>query len=281
MLTFGIPFFKNKKMGGLGLQLPDPFNWVPGEISIINYLNQTRKPSIVLIATLVGLAMAISIIIIRWIAIHIHLKQLAREYVVEKDECPKIFASMEKYSQKLEINAPKLILTHDRNTVPQANGIVNTSVILSPNLIEELPKESTDSIIAHELAHLKRKDNLSQWLAMALRDLMFFNPLSHLCYRLIIKNNERSANKLLIKKLNIKPSTLAKTIESFNNYLKKSQKAKFKLADTIGFLFNSSNKEITWLNKKGSNKTSTREKITFILLFLLLFWLEVVYMAIP
>ncbi|HDQ88709.1 MAG TPA: hypothetical protein ENN92_01005, partial [candidate division WWE3 bacterium] len=51
----------------------------------------------------------------------------------------------------------------------------------------------------HELSHIKRGDNFTGWIAMLLRDLLFFNPFAHIAYYLIRTEQERDSDRLVVR----------------------------------------------------------------------------------
>ena len=69
-----------------------------------------------------------------------------------------------------------------------------------------------DTLIKHELSHIKRRDGLIGWIALILRDLNFFNPFAYIAYYLIRSEQERACDKLVLKYSDTSPVETAKNI---------------------------------------------------------------------
>jgi hypothetical protein len=72
-------------------------------------------------------------------------------------------------------------------------------MVLSPDLFDSLNASEQQTLIHHELSHIKRHDNLIGWIAMILRDLLFFNPFAYIAYSLIRSEQEKDSDKLMVK----------------------------------------------------------------------------------
>ena len=70
--------------------------------------------------------------------------------------------------------------------------------MLYPNILEILDQEEKKVLLHHELSHIKRRDNLIGWIAMILRDLMFFNPFAYIAYYLIRAEQDSGSDKLVV-----------------------------------------------------------------------------------
>jgi Zn-dependent protease with chaperone function len=70
-----------------------------------------------------------------------------------------------------------------------------TRVLLSPSLVAELTGDELDAILAHELAHVAARDVPVMVIAGLLRDLVAWNPLSHLALRRLVAEREFEADR--------------------------------------------------------------------------------------
>jgi bla regulator protein BlaR1 len=61
-----------------------------------------------------------------------------------------------------------------------------------------LEQEEKEVLLHHELSHIKRRDNLIGWIAMVLRDFMFFNPFAYIAYYLIRAEQDSGSDKLVV-----------------------------------------------------------------------------------
>jgi len=179
-----------------GLRIPDPNNIFkfrlldrgPEVFSTINYL----------IVFLIFISI-ILILIIRWVILFLFYKNLACEDKVGRKDVPEIYNIIDNYIKKIKIKSPDVSLTHRNYFSPFVVGVRNCTIVLSPNLIEKLNRDEKEILIQHELSHIKRKDNLISWVALILRDLLFFNPFAYVAYYLIKTEQEKGSDKLVVK----------------------------------------------------------------------------------
>lgn len=60
--------------------------------------------------------------------------------------------------------------------------------------MRELGEEQLEAILAHELAHVSRRDGLFHWPSLMLRDLQAYNPLAHWLFNQIMVERELDAD---------------------------------------------------------------------------------------
>lgn len=199
-----------------GMRFPDPMNFFP-RITFYNteLINFSKPNNFILMITIVSI---IIVLIIRWINIALFYRSLAYEEKVGKKEVPKIYSIIDKYTKKMKTRNPDVSLTHKRFFTPFVVGIKNCTLVLSPVLIEKLNNEETETLIQHELSHIKRNDNLIGWVALILKDLNFFNPFAYISYYLIKIEQEKASDKLMVKYSQKSPKEVAKNF--LNSILK-------------------------------------------------------------
>jgi len=174
----------------------------------------TRSP-IFSSAVALGFIIALVIIIIRWIGLYFFYRALSRESEVTYKDAPQLFVTLSKLSKAFGLkNMPKVVLTHKKYATPVIIGIINPTLVISPNLLHKLNSREVKMLLAHELAHIKRKDNLLHWFIMGIRDFLFFNPLAHFIVRLIIREKEKAADLLAVKTLDANPESMVKVVSS-------------------------------------------------------------------
>jgi Zn-dependent protease with chaperone function len=84
----------------------------------------------------------------------------------------------------LDLESPVLLCT----------GIDRTAIVVSTGTLDRLDDEALRAALAHELAHLARRDPLTGWWLMAARTLQFFNPVVQIVARQAIEDLERRAD---------------------------------------------------------------------------------------
>ena len=170
------------------LRIFNEFDKGPTIFSNLNYL--------ILLSIIVSI---IVILIIRWIILYLFYKNLAHEEKVGREEIPEIYDIIDNHIKKIKIKAPNVSLTHSSYYSPFVIGIKKHTIVLSSNLIEKLNYNEKETLIHHELSHIKRKDNLIGWIALILRDFLFFNPFAYIAYYLIKTEQERDSDKLVVR----------------------------------------------------------------------------------
>ena len=233
----------NKTFSG-GIRFPDPMNFLPiyYKYEIINF---SKLNNLILLIASISIA---TILIIRWINLALFYRSLAYEEKVGIKEVPEIYSVIDKYTKKIKIKAPDISLTHRRYFTPFIVGIKKCTLVLSPILMERLNNSETETLIQHELSHIKRNDNLIGWVALILRDLNFFNPFAYISYYLIKIEQETASDKLMVKYSQKSSKQIAKNI--LNSILKINKMYNMNDKEKISPIFSSSFHIRTILNHK-------------------------------
>ena len=195
-----------------GLRIPDPTNMFGGFKShdTFNLFVSDINYQLILISVMIILF----ILIIRWINLYLFYRRLAFEEKVTRDEVPAIFDIMDKFAEVIAIKIPDVSLTHRKYTSPFVVGIKNVTLVMCPQLFEILDQSEKETVLHHELSHVKRKDNLISWIAMMLKDLLFFNPFAHIAYHLIRAEQDSGSDRVMIKYSGRPKKEIAKSLLS-------------------------------------------------------------------
>ncbi len=79
-----------------------------------------------------------------------------------------------------------MVMATDEFPVPFTIGFFRPTVVLNSSLLESFKGRRLEAILAHEIAHIKRFDSLTRWLAIVLKRLSVlksrrrFGPIAHL-----------------------------------------------------------------------------------------------------
>ena len=87
-------------------------------------------------------------------------------------------------------------------------GVRRPVVVLSTALVDELDDAELEGVLAHELAHVRRRDNLVATVLTTLRDLAFFVPGGGWALRQLHRERELAADQLAVS-VTGKPGALA------------------------------------------------------------------------
>jgi len=110
--------------------------------------------------------------------------------------------------------APPVYVSDDETPVIFTTGSRHPAIVLSRGLMETFDGEELKCALAHELAHIKRKTNLTTLLVFVFRLLMFYNPVSLITFRRAVQDDELICDDLTVS-LTGRPDVLASTLRSF------------------------------------------------------------------
>jgi len=91
------------------------------------------------------------------------------------------------------------------------------SLAISNKLIACLSKKELTTAIRHELAHIKNKDMIIKPILQTMRIILFYNPIVHILYHMIMKERELMADSLFINSKEEK-ITLIETLIKIHKY---------------------------------------------------------------
>jgi len=115
-----------------------------------------------------------------------------------------LLANVERFGRRVRL------WRNDAIGAPVTWGIVRP-IILVPAGFEELPAESRDAVIRHELAHIQAHDFLMRGLAEIARALIWFQPLVWIVWRQLREEQELACDNCVLAEGG-KPSAYAKLL---------------------------------------------------------------------
>jgi beta-lactamase regulating signal transducer with metallopeptidase domain len=128
---------------------------------------------------------------------------------VAETEAAELFGILKALVQQARIPMPEVYLSPaGRGVQLFVCGTRKRRLIISPQLLEAFPSGELQAILAHEIAHLSRHDQIVSWVLTLLRSLMFYNPLLYYLERRLKQNREKAADALAASWIE-KPKTLA------------------------------------------------------------------------
>ena len=108
----------------------------------------------------------------------VELRQLKRSPGVADTGVEAIFEDLR---MRMGVVRPLRLLITERVKEPMTFGVLRAVVVLPLAYVSQAPAEQLEMILAHELAHIRRRDYLINLLQHVFDALLFFNP----CYRMI------------------------------------------------------------------------------------------------
>ncbi|HJQ24388.1 MAG TPA: M56 family metallopeptidase [Blastocatellia bacterium] len=117
--------------------------------------------------------------------------QLARRAAVVTDA--EWLRLVGRLSRRLGLAQPVALRRSAQVTMPMACGLIRSSILL-PADADEWPQERREVVLLHELAHVKRRDCLTQLMAQAACAFYWFNPLAWVAARRLRTERERACD---------------------------------------------------------------------------------------
>ncbi|MBI2918886.1 MAG: M56 family metallopeptidase [Chloroflexi bacterium] len=97
---------------------------------------------------------------------------------------------------KLGAPPARVLLSSYQGPLAFTYGWLTPGILLSTRMLEDLDEKETEAVLAHELAHVVRRDYLTMWLATMLRDAFFYFPTSWIAYRQLQREKELASDDL-------------------------------------------------------------------------------------
>lgn len=134
-------------------------------------------------------------------------------YVAAATPCddPAIKVIVRRLSSKLGIGAPQVLVLRRCPGGAFTSGVRRPLVALDADLLCGLDDRELEGLIAHELAHIARRDVLMNTVVGVIRDLTFFVPPLNLAGRWLRHEQEQSADDLASDSTG-RPAALASSI---------------------------------------------------------------------
>jgi TonB family protein len=95
-----------------------------------------------------------------------------------------------------EIEGTPLLRSAGAN-MPMTIGILHPAILL-PAAAENWPEDRLRMVLAHELAHIRRRDCLVQTIAQAGFSLFWFHPLAWWAWKQLVRERERASDDLVL-----------------------------------------------------------------------------------
>ena len=146
--------------------------------SALETTNPTLYGFISLIISIIIVFLPIIIIAFytNWFSI-LTIKSFKAKELEEKD-APNLFEIVESLVKTADLPMPKLYIYEDKNPNAFATGRnpENSAIVINTELLNQLDKRQLTGVLAHELAHIKNRDTLTNVVAMQLMRLMIIIP---------------------------------------------------------------------------------------------------------
>ena len=89
---------------------------------------------------------------------------------------PVVQGVMEELRMRMDVLRPVRLLITDRVSEPMTFGFLRAVVVLPLSYVGQVPAEQLEMILAHEMAHIRRRDYVVNLVQSVFDALLFFNP---------------------------------------------------------------------------------------------------------
>ncbi|HEY6304080.1 MAG TPA: M56 family metallopeptidase, partial [Terriglobales bacterium] len=97
------------------------------------------------------------------------------------------------------LNLPIPVLSSPAHLEPGVFGVFRPFLLLPEGLGEHLAPEQFEAIVAHELCHVRRRDNLSSAIHMMVEALFWFDPVVWWIRVRLIEERERACDEAVLR----------------------------------------------------------------------------------
>ncbi len=105
--------------------------------------------------------------------------------------------------EKLGVNTNISIINTSGVGIPAIFGVVRPWLLIPDNVLNNLPPENLRYVFMHELAHMKRKDIIVNWIVLILQIIHWFNPLVWFAFNKMRADREIACDSEVLAHLDI------------------------------------------------------------------------------
>lgn len=150
---------------------------------------------------------------------YLHLRRQRRELTALPPAPRWLTALAQELAARFKVRAPRLVV-HPSRVVPHVLYGVSESLLVVPAALlpsdgaadRSAERELLQLTLAHELAHLRRRDPLARWLGTVVAAVWFFLPLRTLVGRPLERAQEVAADALALRVLAMPPTSYARLL---------------------------------------------------------------------
>lgn len=121
---------------------------------------------------------------------------------------PRLAAAVLSLARRLEVEPPRVLVRDGGVAGAAVLGVRQPILLLDARVLDHLDDGELEGVLAHELAHVARRDNVLAWAVSVVRDLAFFVPGAGWALRALHREREAAADHDAIA-LTRRPAALA------------------------------------------------------------------------
>jgi beta-lactamase regulating signal transducer with metallopeptidase domain len=164
---------------------------IDGAMTVAQPVATTAWPRIIAVTYAAGAAVMMLVLAIQWRSV----RRLARDAAeVQDPEWRQLFGEC---AERLGLHRPVSLRRSRERNMPMALGIRRPAIVM-PSVAETWPDDRRRAVLLHELAHVARRDCLSQSLAMAACAMYWFHPAMWWVARQLRAERELACDDLVL-----------------------------------------------------------------------------------
>ncbi len=160
-----------------------------------------------------------SVLVLAWSLVRVW--RFGRLLVADSEAAsPELYAATAKVARRLGLKKTPMIQTTTAALSPMvwwAGGKVK--VIVPLNLLDQMNGQQQELILAHELAHVRRRDHLVRWIEWLACVCFWWNPIIWWAQRNLRAAEEICCDELVVSRLKSEPKYYANTLLSIVEFL--------------------------------------------------------------
>ena len=124
------------------------------------------------------------------------LRRMRRQAQVQQDG--PLFEALRRARAALDCHPRVELATSPSLHSPMVLGILRPLIVVPTDLVDQLPADQLTLVLMHELAHVRRCDNLAALLQRLVTAALFFHPAIWLCGRMLRRESEQACDDLVV-----------------------------------------------------------------------------------
>ncbi len=124
------------------------------------------------------------------------LRRMRRQATVQR-EGP-LFEALRQARAALDCHPRVEVATSSSIRSPMVVGILRPLILVPTDLVDRLRADALSLVLMHELAHVRRCDNLALLLQRLVSAALFFHPAVWLCARMLRRESEQACDDLVV-----------------------------------------------------------------------------------
>ncbi len=124
---------------------------------------------------------------------------LLMSWVIARNHAPapsELQAFADGLATRLNTPQPSVRVFACNRPLALTTGLWKPTILLSTWMVERFDRRELEAVVAHEMAHVSRRDYLVAWLALVLRDAFCYIPASRIAYAQLQREKELACDDL-------------------------------------------------------------------------------------